>query len=171
MSEVSPFFGIFHDLAAAGGIIVSYGNLFPDILLGDSECLLDTQLHGKAVRIPSGFAFYMKALHCLVSAESILDGAGHHVMDAGHAVGRRGALIEDKSRAPLPLLHRGLEEGVGVPELEHLLVDVGEVELLAVFLEFLAHYDGVFTLNFKICPWPPLCPSLRLLKRKCSGRR
>ena len=48
---------------------------------------LDFELDGQTVGIPTGFAFYLKALHGFVAAENILDGPGHHMMDSRNAVG------------------------------------------------------------------------------------
>ena len=46
--------------------------------------------------VPSGLAVYLETLHGLVAAEEVFDGAGHHVVDAGHTVCRRGTFVKDE---------------------------------------------------------------------------
>ena len=65
-----------------------------DIFLGDSQGSFHFQFHGKAMGIPAGLAFHQETLHGFVTAENILDGAGNHMVNAGHAVGRRRTFIK-----------------------------------------------------------------------------
>ena len=87
VSKVGPFLGKFHHILAAGCVIVGHRDGLSDVLLGDTECLLHSEFYGKAMGIPAGLASYQESLHCLVTAEGVLDGTGHYVVDAGHAVG------------------------------------------------------------------------------------
>ena len=136
VSQVGPFPGVFHHLAAAGGVVIVYGYLHADILLGDTQSLLDAQLHGESVRVPAGLALHMEALHGLVAAHDVLDGAGHDMMYARLAVGRGGSLVENERRITFTFLHAALEQIVSVPVGQHFLVDVRQIELAVVFLEF-----------------------------------
>ena len=68
-----------------------------NVLLGDAQCLFDAKLHRKTVGIPAGFALHALSFERAVAAKNVLEGAGHHVVNAGLAVGRRGAFKEDES--------------------------------------------------------------------------
>ena len=87
LGEGGPLFGIFHHLAAASGIILVHRDFLTDILFGDAEFLLHTELYGQAVGIPTGFAAHLKTLHRLIATERILNRASQNVVDAGHTVG------------------------------------------------------------------------------------
>ena len=139
VGEVGPLPGILHHLLTAGRVILIHTYFLSDILLCYTEVLLHSELDGESVGIPAGLALYVETFHRLVTADDILDCAGHHVMDSGHAVGRRRTLIEHERGASLTLLHRSLEQRIGIPLAEHLLVNLREVKLLAVFLKFLTH--------------------------------
>ena len=139
VGQVGPFLSVFHHLAAAGGVVLVHAYLLADVLLGDAEVLLHAEFHGKSVGIPAGLALHMEALHGLVAAHYVLDGARHYVMDTGHAVGRRRSLVEHERRTSLALLHAALKQIVAVPLSEHLFIYIAQIQLAAVFLEFLIH--------------------------------
>ncbi len=124
ISEIRPFSGIFHHLAAAGVIIFVHRDFLTDILFGYAERFLHTELNRQAMGIPSGLTLYMKALHGLVAAHDIFYRARHHVVYARHTVGRGRALIENKRRGTFALLHALAEEILLAPSGEHLLVDI-----------------------------------------------
>ena len=126
VGEISPFLGVFHHLMTAGGIVFVYGNLLAYVFLGDSQSLLNAQLHREAMGVPAGLALYLEAPHGLVAACYVFYGTGHHMMYTRHSVGRRRPFVENERGATFALGHARFEKAVGVPYLEHLLVDVGE---------------------------------------------
>lgn len=71
----------------------------------------------------------------LVAADDVLDRAGHHMVDARHAVGRGRSLVKHERRMPFAGRDAFAERIDGVPPLQHLAVDGREVEPF-VFLEF-----------------------------------
>jgi hypothetical protein len=96
--EVVPHIGIAHHGLLAGRVVLLNGDLFPDVLLGDAELLLHAQLDGQAVGVPPGLAVHAVPFLGLVAAEDVLDGAGHHVVDAGQAIGAGRPLVEHEGR-------------------------------------------------------------------------
>ena len=124
MSEVSPLFGILHHLAAACGIVVIDRYLLADVFFGDSESFFHAELHRKSVGVPAGLALHLIALHRFEAAGDVLDGAGHDMVYARHAVGRRWTFEEYERRAAFALGHAGLEETVAVPDGKYLLIYV-----------------------------------------------
>ncbi len=139
MGKVGPFFGILHHLLATGGVVIVHRDFRADVLLCDSERLLHAEFHGKTMGVPSGLALYMETLHRLVAAHYILDCASHDMVDPRHSVGRWRTFVKDKRRTALAFLHRTDEKVVGIPISKHLFIDVGKIQLLAVFLEFFIH--------------------------------
>ena len=133
MCQVLPLTGVLHHLLAAGGVIVVHTDALADVLLGDAERLLHTQLHGQAVGVPAGLAQHLEALHGLVAAHDIFDGTSHHMVDTGHAVSAGRSLIKHKRRRSLTLTDTCLKHSLGVPLGEHLLVDIRQVELVVFF--------------------------------------
>ena len=94
VGQVGPLLRKLHHVLAAGRIVVGHGDRLTDILLRDAQCLLHAQFHRQSVGVPSGLPLYLISLHGLVAAEDVLDGAGHHVVDARHTVGRGRPFIE-----------------------------------------------------------------------------
>ncbi len=139
MGKISPLSRIFHNLPATGGIIFIYRYFSADIFLCDSKCFFNTKFHRKSMSIPSGFTLHMEAFHCLIAANYVFNSTRHDVMDAGHTIGGRGTLKKHECRTTLALFHTRFEERIGIPELQHLFVDVGKIELFAVFLKILCH--------------------------------
>ena len=120
LGQVGPFARIFHHLAAAGSVVFVHGDFLADILLGDTEHFLYAQFDGQSVGIPSGLATHLVALHGLEPAEGILDGASQHVVNTGHAVGRRRSLEEEEGLMPLAGLHALPEEVFFLPLVKYL---------------------------------------------------
>ena len=139
--ELVPEVLVFQHLGAACAVVFIYGNLLPDVLFGDAEVLLDAQLYGKAVGVPSGLAIHKVSLLRLVAAEDVLDGAGHHVVDARLAVSRRGAVVENIRRMTFRQLLSFLESLVFLPETTDFLVDLGHTKLLILLV---SHYYYCF---------------------------
>ena len=131
--HVHPFPGVFHDLLAAGGIVLVHAHFRADIGLGDAQFLLHSQFHGKTVGVPAGAAAHLVAGHGLVPADGVLDGTGHHMMDARHAVRRRRTFEENELRRPAANLHRALKSVGSLPPLQHLCASSGQVQPLIFF--------------------------------------
>ncbi len=79
------------------------------------ERFLYAKLHGQAVGVPSGFSVNLKALHGLVAAEKVFDGARHHMVYAGHTVCRRRTFVKNKRRSPLAQSNTLLKEALSLP--------------------------------------------------------
>ena len=138
VGQVFPFLGEFHHILAACSIVVGHRNGFPDIFFRDAQRFLHAQFHRQPVRVPTGFALYLVALHGFVTAEDVLNGTRHDVVDARHSVGRGGAFIKHKRRTPFTFRHTAGENPVLVPLLQHFLVDVRKVER-GILSKFLTH--------------------------------
>ena len=89
--KVGPFARKLHDVATTLGVVFLDRDFLADVFLGDAEFLLHTEFYRQTVRIPTGFALHLEALHRFVTAEHVLDGARHHVVNARMPVGRGGA--------------------------------------------------------------------------------
>ncbi len=100
----------------------------PDVLLGDAEFLLDAQLDGQSVGVPSRLAVHEIALLRLVAADDVLDRAGHDVMDARHAVGRGGTFVKYECGVSLAGVDAFVECVAGVPFAEHFGGYAGQIE-------------------------------------------
>ena len=133
--EALPLVGIGHHLAAAGIVVLFDRDFRPDILFGDSEFLLDAQFHGQAVGIPASLAVHKETALRLVTADNILDRAGHHVVDARTAVGRGRPLVKHERGVSLARGYAFAERILSVPLFQNLLCDPGQVQPL-VLVEF-----------------------------------
>ena len=146
VGQVFPLAGVFHHLLAAGGIVLIDGDLLADILLGDTQGLLHAQLHGQAVSVPAGLAQHLVALHRLEAAEDVLDGPGHHMVDARHAIGTGRTLKEHIRLGAIALADAAAEHVFLVPLLQHFLIDIRQIKpvILVEFFHFLIMYDVKF---------------------------
>ena len=117
--EVLPLARELHHRLAARAVVLLDGDLLADVLLGDAEFLLDAQLHGQSVGVPSGLAVHEVSLLRLVAADDVLDRAGHDVVDAGHAVCRGGTLVEYERGMALTGRDAFVERVACVPFAEH----------------------------------------------------
>ena len=124
MGQVFPLAGVFHHLLAAGGVILVNRNLLADIFLGDAQGLLYAKLYGQTVGVPTGLAQHLIALHRLVTAEDVLDGPGHHVVDARHTVGTGRTLIEYIRLRAVALTNAATKHIFLVPLLQDFFVDI-----------------------------------------------
>ena len=120
LRHVHPFPGIFHHLLAAGGVVFLHRHFGADIGLGDAQLLFHTQFHRESVGVPAGAAVHLVAGLGLVPADGILDGTGHHMVDARHAVGRRRAFEKDERRGPFADLQRLLKRMNPFPPVQDL---------------------------------------------------
>ncbi len=140
VGQVFPLFGELHDVLAAGSIVFCHGNSLANILFGYTECLFHTQFHRQSVSIPSGFALYLKSLHRLVTAENVLNGASHYVVNARHTIGRGGAFEKHERRTTFTFCHTLDENLVFVPFLQHFSIHFGKVKF-RIFGKLLTHLD------------------------------
>ncbi len=117
-----------HGLAAPG---VELGDAVGlDVLLaGEAELLLHGELDGQAVAVPAGLPVDEVALHGLEAGEDVLEDARLDVVGAGPAVGGRRALVEGPARPVGGPVQRLVEGLVVPPEVEHLVLEGGEVHL------------------------------------------
>ena len=143
MGEVGPLLGKLHHILAAGSVIVGHGDGLADILLGDAHGLLHAQLYRQSVGIPTCLTLHLEALHCLVAAEHVLDGTCHHMVNTRHTVCRGRTLIEHKRGASLTFGHTLGKHILLIPGLQHLFVDIREVQL-AILGKFLTHILCVY---------------------------
>ena len=60
--------------------------------------------------IPTSLSLYLKALHGLISEESILDGTSHYMMDTRMTIGRWRSFEEYKLRTSLSLIYAFMEK-------------------------------------------------------------
>ena len=117
-----------HGLAALG---VELGDAVRlDVLLaGEAELLLDRQLDREAVAVPAGLAGHVVAAHGAEAGEDVLEDARLDVVGAGHAVGGGRALVEHPLGAALGLLQALGEDLLLAPEVEHGVLERGQVDL------------------------------------------
>ena len=73
VSQVSPLLGKLHHILAAGRIVLGHRDALADVLLGNTEGLLHSQLYRQSVSIPSGLTLHLESLHRLVTTEDVLD--------------------------------------------------------------------------------------------------
>jgi hypothetical protein len=64
----------------------------------------------------------------MVTAENILYGTGHDVVNPRHTIGRRRAFVENIAMGRVPLFDAFLEDVLRVPEMEDFPVYFGQVE-------------------------------------------
>ena len=119
--ELVPLRGVAHDRLATRVVVFLDRQLGSDVFLGDAELLLDTQLHGKPVRVPACLALHPMALQGLETAENVLDGARHDVVNARLAVGRRRAFEKHVGLVRGTRLHALLKRLLLIPNLQPFL--------------------------------------------------
>src|ERR1700734_2044781 len=78
---------------------------------------------------PARPAGHVRAGHGAEAAEEVLVDAGPDVMQAGHAVGRRRALVKDPGRCTHALLDGALEDAVRRPAGQFVLLEGDEVDV------------------------------------------
>ena len=127
---VAPLGGVFHDRLAALGVEGLDADL-EDLVLGlDPELAHRLELGGQAVGVPAEAALDALAAHGLVARDDILDVAGQQVAVVRQAVGEGRAVIEDELVVAIlagrAIVDGCLEGAVGVPILQHGLLDRGE---------------------------------------------
>src|SRR5574344_382602 len=133
LGKIPPFGSIFHHLLAAGAVVFLNTYLCPDVFLGDAELLLDSKFDRESVSIPAGTAADLVTGLRLIAADSILDRACHHMMDARHPVGGRRSFEENKLRSTFTKLEGLLKRPLLLPLLKHLLADRNEIKSAVLF--------------------------------------
>ena len=104
-------------------------------LAGGADLLLDLELHRQAVAVPPALAWHEVARHRLEARIDVLEDARLDVMDAGRAVRRRRAFVEDPERIVLPQGDAPGEHVVLAPEPEDASFELWEADPLAHLLE------------------------------------
>jgi hypothetical protein len=74
----------------------------------------------------------------LVAAEDVLNGAGHHVVDAGQSVRAGRAFVEHEGRCVLAQCEALTKSVLGFPKLQYFFGDLGQVEFI-ILRETLVH--------------------------------
>ena len=128
VAQVGPFLGVHHHVAAAACIVFFNANAVADVFLCDAQFLFNAQLNGQSVGVPSCLAIHLESLHRLVTAEYVLDGTRHHVVNTRVSVGRRRTFKEYERGAALAFCHTAVEQVLLVPHLEHLFIGGEEVQ-------------------------------------------
>ena len=147
--EVAPHIGVLHHILTATTVVLLDGNLLADILLGDAESLLNSQLHRQTVCVPTRLAVYAVALLCLVAAEDILDGTSHYVVNTRHTICRRGTFVEDKRWRTFACLDTFGKSILLVPFGKYLVGNSLQIEVF-ILLKLHKRYI-VFILNADYC--------------------
>ena len=91
LGQLTPLSSELHHILTALVVVILgrdilLRSLVVNILLGNAEFLLNTQLNRKSVGIPSSLAVNLETLHRLISVESILDTTSQHVVNARVAI-------------------------------------------------------------------------------------
>ena len=115
VAEVGPLFREHHHIFTAAGVVVLDRDSASDVFLRDAQFLFHSEFHGQAVRIPARLTVHLEALHRFVTAEHVLDGACHDVVDAGMPVGGGRSFEEYVGGAALAFGHAFMEKVRPVP--------------------------------------------------------
>src|SRR5690606_27019011 len=101
-----------------------------DLLLGgEPELLLDLQLDGQAVAVPSALAGDVMTTHRLEPGEDVLEHPSPDVVEPWPVVGGGRALVEDPRLGTLAGLSDRLLDPLLAPALQHAFLDRDEVEV------------------------------------------
>ena len=115
VAEVGPLFREHHHVFAAAGVVVLDRDGASDVFLRDAQFLFHSEFHGQTVRVPARLTVHLEALHRFVTAEHVLDGACHDVVDAGMPVGGGRSFEEYVGGAALAFGHAFMEKVRPVP--------------------------------------------------------
>ena len=131
--QFAPFGRKLHHILTTFVVIVLHrdilaGSVVVDISLCDAQFLFHTKFHRESVGVPTSLSVHLETFHRLVAVESILDGAGEHMVDSGMTVGRRRSLEEDKLRASFPFVNALVEDVELFPVLEHILIYLCQIQ-------------------------------------------
>ena len=153
VGERLPLFHVAHHVLLAGGVELGDAVLLDLRLPRNAETLLDLQLDGQAVGVPTRFAGRAEALHRLVAGHDVLEDPRQDVVDAGAGVGRRGP-FEHHVLWPVPtLLHRPLRNIPVLPELQHPRLQLRKTHLARYrFEHLLTHAFNSFPIYCRSFP-------------------
>ena len=127
LAEGDPVVDVLVDALAAEPVEALDPDLVLDVELArDVERLLDLELDREAVGVPARLALDVEALHRLVAAEEVLEGAREDVVGAWHAVGGGRTFVEDEARPAFAEVKRLLEGVLGLPSRHQLLFQLRE---------------------------------------------
>src|SRR5438270_6208655 len=115
-------------------VILGDRYFFPNVFFGNSQFFFNAQFNGKAVGVPSAFSFYAESLHGFISANQVFQCTGHHMVNAGHAIGTWRSLIKYKGRSSIPDLDAFFKCLFLFPPLQYFFFNGGEVELFEFFI-------------------------------------
>ena len=79
--------------------------------------------------VPASLSRYVKPLHRPIAGEYVLEDASLNVVGPGHAVRGWGTLIEHPGRPALALLDGRLEDALGIPHREDVMLHCRQVDL------------------------------------------
>src|SRR5207249_4713108 len=105
------------------------------VLVLEAEHLLDFDLDGKTVRVPSRLPMNLIPAHRLVAADEVLQRPAHDVMDTRPSICRGRALEEGETGLPVARGNALLENLPFLPELQNLELEMGVVDLIGELFE------------------------------------
>ena len=127
LGQPVPLLDVAEDLLPAAGVELGDPVALDVVLAGEAELGLHGQLNRETVAVPAALALDVMTLHRLEAGEDVLERPREHVVRAGGAVGRRGALIEPPARAAATKLQRLSEDVALAPAFEDPLFESGKV--------------------------------------------
>ena len=136
--QVVPEVFVFHDFPATFFVIFLDGYGFPDIFLGYAQVFFNADLNGKAMCIPTGFTVHIKTLHGFISAENILDGPCHNMVNSRNTIGRRWPFIENERSVTFGHFKGLLKDAMLLPVGTDLVSDLRQVKVF-IFRIFRIH--------------------------------
>ena len=114
-----PLGGVFHHFFAAGAVVFFHTDAAADVGLGDAEFLLHAEFDGESVGVPARPAADFESRLRFVTADGILNAAGHHMVDARFAVGRGRSFEEYEFGSAFTYREAALERRHLFPSFQH----------------------------------------------------
>src|SRR5690349_2462455 len=117
--EAVPIRDVAQDLLTAAS--VELGDTEPlDVLFGrETELLLEGELHGQPVTVPTSLSFHVEPAHGLVAGKDVLEHPAEDVVCGRRPVGGGWALVKAPVRAAAAPLQRSREHAPLPPTVEH----------------------------------------------------
>ena len=131
LGEFLPALEVAQDAFTAANVELIDPELLDLGLIIEAQFLLYLQLDRQAVGIPASLAEGAESLHCLVAGDDVLVDAGEDMMNARVAVDSRRPIVEGKLRAVLMELGALFKDAVLLPEIQDMLLHLGEAHLTA----------------------------------------
>ena len=129
LAHALPFALVFPHALFALGDERLHAVLLNLLLAIQAEQLFHFQLHGKAVRIPTGLAQHFLAFHGLVAGDQVLHRAGQDVADMRLTVGRGRPIVKRKHIRSFALVDGAAENVALLPQLDHRLLAGQKIEI------------------------------------------